>query len=160
MSSLVSRWSFLPRLRVYKPTLLLMAPPERFAQMCRLFFPKAVPRVSAVGLFTSKCFCDSPKQHGSLCFLFPFFSFFCYKDLLFSFFFPPLVSKMAGCAVSKQSLVPINLWFPLRNPQTSRVLKDLKQTVHAQTHCAHTHTHALMSWRTIWKYSSFLPSHA
>lgn len=43
---------------------------------CVCFFPKVVSRVSALGLFTSKCFCDSPKQHESQCFLFPFYYFF------------------------------------------------------------------------------------
>lgn len=43
---------------------------------CVCFFPKVVSRVSALGLFTSKCFCDSPKRHESQCFLFPFYYFF------------------------------------------------------------------------------------
>jgi len=121
------------------------------------FFPKVLSRVSALGLFTSKCFCDSPKQqHKTPCFKFPFFPFSYREHCIFYLELPPpfpLLSKMVGKAVSKQSLVPINLWFPLRNPQTSRVPDDLKQTAHA-----HSDTHALVSWRTIWKYSSFLPS--
>lgn len=111
---------------------------------CVCFFPKVVPRVSALGLFTSKCFCDSSMQRESQCFLFPFF-FFSFllqgTQHLFRFFPPLLLSKMAGYAVSKQSLVPINLGFPLRISQTTWVSNDLKQTVHAQTHHKHTLTH-------------------
>lgn len=50
---------------------------------------KVVSRVSALGLFTSKCFCDSPKQHESQCFfftspfLFPFYFLFVSRNTAF-----------------------------------------------------------------------------
>lgn len=128
---------------------------------CVSVFPKVVFRVSAQGLFTSKC-CDSHKKHKSQWFLFLFSSsFFILQGTwhLAFCFFPCSVSLK--WAVSKQSLVPINLWFPLRDSQTSRVLKFLKRSsVRTRSRCAHTHTQICtrMSWRTIWKYSSFLHS--
>lgn len=61
---------------VYEPTLAFWWLHLRDLPKCVCFFPKVVPTVSALGLFTSKCFCDSPKQHETPCSLFPFLFFF------------------------------------------------------------------------------------
>lgn len=110
---------------------------------CVCFFPKVVPRVSALGLFTSKCFCDSPKQLESQCFSvsFLFIYFFCCKERSVCYFVPP-----PPCSPKWLDRLSVNkVEFPLTSDSLWEIHKQVESRttsnkLYMHRHIVRTHT--------------------